>query len=67
MAECGARFRDHCELHAFQNARVADRQGHLTDEGSNTCCVAGYSYRGVIGLTGVGEMGEDYEYGPEDD
>jgi len=39
----------------------------LLMKGVTPACVAGYSYRGVIGLTGVGEMGEDYEYGPEDD
>ena len=65
MTEPG--FRDHCELNALQNARVADRQGQFANEGRGTCRVASDSYRGVSCLTGVGEVGEDHEHSLNDD
>ena len=58
-------FRIDRELNALQNGCIADLQGQFTDEGRNTCRVAGDRYRGIICLTGAGEMGEDHKDGAD--
>jgi hypothetical protein len=54
-------------LNALQNACVADCQGQLTDEGGNTWHVAGDSYHCVIGLIGIGSMGDGHHDGADDE
>ena len=60
-------FRVDRELNALQNGRIADLQGQFTDEGRSTCRVTSNRYRGVICLTGAGEMGEEREHDADDD
>ena len=50
----------------FRTVVLLTLQGQFTDEGCSTCRVACDCYRGVICLTGSGQMGENHEDDADD-